>query len=297
MSLCPLSMVAFASGDPATVYYSTDAFKVTDFDLKMYLGDHPAKDGHLGSRARNLQAISDLYALRAIAYEAEAEAEALLSDSERAWLADYAITLETVNRYVDRAVQSQLANTDWKSEALEKYTAFPKEYQTPERVSVRTLLVRIGELSEVEALTLANDLLNEARAPGVDFAEIVRLNSQDEVGKKKGGMMNNIERGQTVQAFEDAAFALRDPGQFSEPVISQYGVHLIQLVDYQAPIIPAFEDVAARIIEELKPIRAAEYRQAIQEGARLKKLPGYAENTDALDELISQTSDGSPGLN
>jgi len=288
---------AFASADPGLVYYSTDDFEVTDFDLKMYLrGSPPNEEGTVGSPARNLQAISDLYALRALRREVEASDSSLLSEVERQWIAEYAITIEMVNRYIAREVESQLAETDWESEAQEKYWSNPKVYETPESVSVRTLLIRIGELSEDEAMTLAASLLDEAKAPGADFAEIVRLNSQDEVGKKKGGLMKDIQRGMTVKAFESAAFALRRPGQFSEPVVSQYGVHLIQLVEYKQPSIPAFEDVKEQIVEELKPIRAAEYRQAIQDEARFKKVPGYVEHTEALDELMSQTAGGSPGV-
>lgn len=289
------SLLIEASGDPAVVYYSTDEFEITDFDLKMYLREPYGRKSIVGSRARNLQALSDLYALRAIAYEVDSNA--LLSPAERAWLADHAVTMEIVNRHIARTVELQLAQTDWRSEALEKFMANPKEYQTPERVTVRTLLIEIGELSEADALELAEGLLAKARTPGADFAEIVRLNSHDAVGKKNGGLMKDIERGRTVRAFEDAAFGLREPGQFSNPVISQYGVHLIQLLDYQAAATPPFEDVEERIIDELKPVRSAEYRQAIQEQARLKTLPGHVEHTDALDDLISQTSDGSPGLN
>ena len=164
-------------------------------------------------------------------------------------------------------------------------------------MSVRTLLIRIGELSEVEALTLAEELLDEAKAPGANFEEIVRINSQDEVGKKKGGLMVDIERGMTVKPFEDAAFALRRPGQLSDPVVSKFGVHLIQLVEYQQPYLRAFEDVKDQIITELKPLRATEYRQAIQEEARFKKVTGHVENTEALDKLMSRASGRSPGSN
>ena len=107
--------------------------------------------------------------------------------------------------------------------------------------------------------------------------------------------MSGVVRGQTVPPFEEAAFALRMPGELSEPVVSQFGVHLIQLVEYRPAEQLTYEQVAKRIIDELKPIRAAQYRRGLQMEARERKLEGFVEHTEALDELMSRTSDGALG--
>ena len=98
------------------------------------------------------------------------------------------------------------------------------------------------ERSEDEALRLAHALLVHARLPGSDFAELVRINTEDEAAIATGGLMEKIERGETVEPFEAAAFALREEGEFSEPVVSQFGVHLIQLLEHQLPRQKAFEE-------------------------------------------------------
>ena len=224
--------VLAASVETDVVYYSTDDFEVTEFDRQMYLRNAPDKtDGNVGSRIRNLQALSDLYAMEVLMLETHDLP--LMSDAERDWIAHYAVQIEMLKRYVDFEVKRKLQSTDWDAEAYELYQAMPESYQLSESVSVRTLLIRHDERSVEEALRLANELLAQARKPGVDFEEVVRSNTEDEVASVTGGLMENVGRGQTVEPFEMAAFALREAEEFSEPVVSQFGVHLIQLLDHQ----------------------------------------------------------------
>jgi hypothetical protein len=57
--------VAAAQEQEALVYYSTNDLEITEFDRRMYLRKSPpVAEGTIGSRARNLQALSDLYALK-----------------------------------------------------------------------------------------------------------------------------------------------------------------------------------------------------------------------------------------
>lgn len=295
MSLLQIAVFPANANDEQTVYYSTDAFEVTEFDRQMYLRNAPdATAEHVGSRIRNLQALSDLYAMEVLM--SDADELVLLSEVERDWIAHHAVQLEALKRYIAFEVELQLQNTDWKSEAFEVYQATPETYQLAENVSVRTLLVRIGERSEEEALHLANEFLLQARRPGADFAELVKKNTEDEAAIADGGLIKNVERGETVEPFEKAAFALREEGELSEPVLSQFGVHLIQLVEHQSPRQKTFEEVMQSIIDELKPLRAAQYRDGIQVEARERKPAGFIEHTQALDALMLRTSDGKLGL-
>jgi len=43
--------------------------------------------------------------------------------------------------------------------------------------------------------------------------------------------MENVERGQTVEPFEKRRLLCEWQGEFSDPVVSQFGVHLIQLLE------------------------------------------------------------------
>ena len=286
-----LAITASAEDSDSLTYYSTSQFSVTEFDRTMYLRNVPPEaEGGVGSRARNLSALSDLYAIKFLA--GEAQNLDLLSEAEKEWLAEYAISMELIERYLRKMVEDKLAATDWEAEAREQYLASPEDYRVPESVSLRTLLIRTEDRAESEAMEIAVDLLHQAAQPGADFSKLVSEHSEDANAAANGGLMSGVVRGQTVPPFEEAAFALRMPDELSEPVVSQFGVHLIQLVEYSPAEQLTYEQVAKRIIDELKPIRAAQYRRGLQMEARERKLEGFVEHTEALDELMSRTSDG-----
>ena len=289
-----LAITASAEDSNSLTYYSTSQFSVTEFDRKMYLRNAPPEaGGGIGSRARNLSALSDLYAIKFLA--GEAQNLDLLSEVEKEWLAEYAISMELIERYLRKMVEDKLAATDWEAEAREQYLASPEDYWVPESVSLRTLLIRTEDRSESEAMGIAVDLLHQAAQPGADFSKLVSEHTEDANAAANSGLMSGVVRGQTVPPFEEAAFALRMPGELSEPVVSQFGVHLIQLLEYRPAEQLTYEQVAKRIIDELKPIRAAQYRRGLQMEARERKLEGFVEHTEALDELMSRTSDGALG--
>jgi peptidyl-prolyl cis-trans isomerase C len=54
-----------------------------------------------------------------------------------------------------------------------------------------------------------------------------------------------------VQPFEQAAFALANPGDVSAPVQSQFGWHIIKLAEKRQSAPPTFEQVAAQIQNQL----------------------------------------------
>ncbi|MDG2442509.1 MAG: peptidylprolyl isomerase [Luminiphilus sp.] len=284
--------VVVAQEQEALVYYSTNDLEITEFDRRMYLRKSPpVTEGTIGSRARNLQALSDLYALKVLASDADKK-QALLTQQERDWIADYAVQLEVVNLYVAAEVDRRLAITDWDSEAMEVYLAESNKFELEERITIRSLLIRTENRSDSEARDIVLELLNAAKQPSANFKDIVLANTEDENAGEQAGLMVDLRRGQTVAPFEAAAFELSLPGELSEPVSSQFGVHLIQLVERKPRRRLTFKEVSQKIIDELRLSRAAEYRQAIQNEARERMPAGFREHTNALDGMLLRTSDG-----
>jgi peptidyl-prolyl cis-trans isomerase D len=67
-------------------------------------------------------------------------------------------------------------------------------------------------------------------AAGADFAELAELYSLDTTSAVQGGDLDWFTRGMMVPEFEEAAFSL-PVGQVSEPVQTQFGFHIIEVVD------------------------------------------------------------------
>lgn len=64
-----------------------------------------------------------------------------------------------------------------------------------------------------------------------DFSMLARLYSEDTESAKRGGELGFVGRGQLVSAFADVAFNLNDPKRVSRIVQTEYGYHIIQLIE------------------------------------------------------------------
>ena len=86
----------------------------------------------------------------------------------------------------------------------------------------------------------ANQVLEELAA-GKDWKELAATYSTDPGSKDNGGDLGWFSRGRMVKPFEDAAFALKNVGDISEPIQSEHGWHIIQLIGHQVNPISSAE--------------------------------------------------------
>lgn len=91
------------------------------------------------------------------------------------------------------------------------------------------LLVPSAQLSEAQARDKLEDFKKRIKRGQTDFATLARQNSQDG-SAAQGGDLGWANPGQFVPEFEEVMNRL-EPGQISEPLISRFGVHLIQLIE------------------------------------------------------------------
>jgi peptidyl-prolyl cis-trans isomerase SurA len=97
---------------------------------------------------------------------------------------------------------------------------------------VRHILLKEDELhSDADNQVRIRQLELRLRG-GADFATLARSNSQDTISAAKGGELGWVGPGDTVPDFENAMNALA-PGEISEPVHTQFGWHLIQVMEYR----------------------------------------------------------------
>src|SRR4029077_9911893 len=119
-----------------------------------------------------------------------------------------------------------------------------QQYQVPSRVHVEhILLMTVGKTdAEVEEIRKkAEDLLKQAKKGG-NFEDLAKRNSEDPGTKDKGGDLGWIVQGQTVAEFEKAAFSL-PKGAVSDLVKTQYGFHIIKVLDKETAHTKSFDEV------------------------------------------------------
>jgi len=94
----------------------------------------------------------------------------------------------------------------------------------------RHILLRVDRaVSEDDALIKAMDIRNRIVIGGEDFEQLAKTTSDDPSGVK-GGKLGWLMPGETVPEFELALNSL-EPGAVSKPVRTQFGYHLIEVLD------------------------------------------------------------------
>lgn len=157
--------------------------------------------------------------------------------------------------------------------AKERYIASPALYRTPETIDVRHILVARDVHGDDAARKLAEQVRAEIVAKGGDFADYVEKYSDDKVpedaapGAEKG-LIKDIEKGETANTFEDAAFALKQVGELSPVVRTRFGYHIIKLEKRTPSVRYDYDKVKPRIVEELRKEFVARARQDFIDNTR-----------------------------
>jgi len=142
------------------------------------------------------------------------------------------------------------------------YDADKDQFRTPERVMVRHILLKTAGKPPDEDAKMrakADDLLKQIKAGG-DFAELARKNSEDPGSAAKGGDLGWIVRGQTVKPFEDAAFSLK-PKEVSGVIKTEYGYHILQVLEHEPAHQRTFDEVKAQLLEQVRKQRVSQMMQ------------------------------------
>lgn len=193
-------------------------------------------------------------------------------------------------RYVLLDVEAMKARTPVTDAQVQaEYTRRVADFTVQEQLRASHVLLRTEGKKEEEVRARAEDLLKQART-GADFAELAKKYSDDESNRDQGGDLDYFTRGKMVPEFEDAAFKLQ-PGQISDLVKTQYGFHIIKVIDKKGGSTKALSEVRQQLVDQLK-YDAAE-RQATQLAQKLEaaaKSPADLEKVAKAQGLMLQES-------
>lgn len=145
----------------------------------------------------------------------------------------------------------------------------------------RHILIRATTPVEIrDATERLAKVREEILAGKKDFAEMAEKYSEDPGSAAKGGDLGWMNKGDTVPAFEQAMDKLR-PGEISQPVVSPFGVHLIQLIDRREV------DVSDKLTREKvrQQIIARKSEERYEQWLRELKAKAYIDYRVPLDEL------------
>jgi peptidyl-prolyl cis-trans isomerase D len=168
---------------------------------------------------------------------------------------DFKIPEKRKIRYLLIDVEGLRAKTIVPAADIEReYNNNSEQYTTPEQVRASHILLKTEGKDDAAVKAKAEELLKQARG-GADFAELAKKNSEDEASAKNGGDLDYFGRGRMVPEFDQAVFAMQ-PGTISDLVKTQYGYHIIKLVDKKNATTRPLTEVRQQLTDQLAYQRA-----------------------------------------
>jgi parvulin-like peptidyl-prolyl isomerase len=165
------------------------------------------------------------------------------------------------------------------------YAAHPIEFTEPARVRVRHILFRVDPSDANQRREEARSRARAARAriqKGEDFAALARALSDDKASGARGGELGEYLRSQLVPEFAAAAFAL-PAGEVSEPVLTTYGYHLIQVDQRIDPRLRPLDECRS----EIRKFLAGSMADSVARRAAEALAPAAARDSARFDELAA----------
>lgn len=246
-ALCLFASLAMAAPDRSTVVLENGANKITveDFDAAMTRFPEYLREAARAQPEINLKLIDSLFVNRVLAQKAAAAGLAddplvqkRLEQLREAFLAQ---------KYLDH-VEANARIPNLEARAQELYKADPKRFSQPAGATVSHILVSYRRRSP----QAARERALEARA------KLAAGESLEKVAKEYSDYSNPAlppgELGfvRTTDVEPELARAIMSTriGDWSEPIETRSGMHLVRVKDRKEARIPPFEEVKAAIIEE-----------------------------------------------
>jgi peptidyl-prolyl cis-trans isomerase D len=165
-------------------------------------------------------------------------------------------------------------------EEIERYYEQNKSlFLVPEERRASHILIKLPEDAPPDMIEQAEkraeDIYKKAQA-GEDFAKLAENYSEDEATAKEGGDLGYFQPGRMVPEFDSKVFSMNIE-EISTPVKSQFGFHIIKLVDIRNPHFKPIDDieVQTRIKKDLTEAKSFQEAETIsQKIAKLGKGKG-----------------------
>lgn len=280
-SLALLLLPAIALAAPAAdgvLLKGTNAIQVSTHDVEQELSLLP--DGQRAAYLADIEALRNvidmIYQRRVLA------AQALAKKLDREPMVQLQLTTLRDNVLAQSMIQTIRHDAIPSSAAVERlalatYQAEPERFKKPQSTRARHILIRgTDEAAHQQAQELWKQLKS-----GANFETLAKEHSQDKANAAKGGDLGFFGPGKMVPAFEQAVDALAQPGDFSAPVKTQFGWHLIQLEER----VPASSRSFAEVRDELSAEIITKAQNDAQ-GQAMQKIRQASQGDETLLEAF-----------
>ena len=282
---------ALAADEPEPPVLETGEIRITSKDLAQALAGLSAEELRaVQADPTKAEALArDLLQLHEV--ERQARIARLEEDPMVAWRIRQARQAVLQRALLARFVERE-GFPDSEQLAQERYAARPGAYRTPHRIRIAQIFIQAQDGDKVAARQKAEQLLARVRA-GEDFADLAKTSSDGPHAERGGEFPDWLTRGVVRDnPLVAAAFALTDTGEVTEVLESQWGFHILRLLDVQEARQRTFEEVKGAILEELMH----DYEKQIQQNFQATLEPTEAVRIDAplFQRLVMEAVEAIP---
>ena len=243
--------------DDGKVVAEFDGIKITDKYLASYIKElNPYLKSRYNTPEKKEELITKIV-------EGELIARKAIKDGALKDKALLSKIKSTIARYYSGTKMKTDIENDLKvtTDEMKKHFEENKDkYNQPEKVKASHILIKVEKDGDkTKAKAVAEKVLKEAKAKSKDprsFSKLVNKYSEDKGSKRRGGDLGYFARteegGKMVKPFSDVAFSLKNVGDISDIVETQFGYHIIKLTGKRDKVIKTFDDVKKSIEQTLK---------------------------------------------
>ena len=162
---------------------------------------------------------------------------------------------------VHRELLRKILSKDINDKTLkQRYVKFTRDFGKPQELRLQQILVDNEDA--------AKKLLAEVTG-GKKFDEVAKTSSMDPSSKAQGGDLGFVQKEQLVKPLADAAFEMKD-GEVSQPVKTDFGWHIIKVVERRDVKVPAFEQVKQHLEQQMSQELFEAYVDKLLKTAKFK---------------------------
>ncbi len=210
-------------------------------------------------------------------FSSEAEFKSALSDAN---LSEAAIKSQfkrkmAIQQFIDKEFVQKITVSG--RESKDYYDSHPEVFKQPGQVRASHILIKVDPGADEAQKTEARKKLEKIQGKlqkGEDFAALAKEFSEGP-SSAKGGDLGYFKRGQMVKPFEEAAFVL-EPGKLSDIVETEFGYHLIKVIDKKPAKTIAYQDVKGTLERHLKQEKLQRevslYVEKLKEKAKVERF-------------------------
>ena len=275
-----------SGADPVLIENSVAQVRKSDYDIELLRMPPDIRAGFGNSERRVQDLLRRLLTERTLAALAREEKLDKLPENARRIEVEtqrVQMQLKLAKIEADAAAEFESRRAAFEARAKELYTVDRHKYMTPEQYFASHILFDVKSRPREEALKLAQAARARVIA-GADFNQVAREVSEDSTAKRNHGKLDWFSLNEMDPAFSAAVQALKNPGDVSEPVLSQFGYHVIKLEARRPAQQKSFDEARAQILGELRQRFINEQRDNTL--ARLRNDPATRANKEAIDALV-----------